>query len=52
MSKELILVESLPFPKGDNQRYDMTIKGGFMELDQEQAKEKDNSEVIEQLTLF
>ena len=47
-----ILVESLPFPKGDNARYDMSIKGTFMELDEEKAKEKDEREVIEQLTLF
>lgn len=49
---KLILVESMPFPKGDNQRYDMTLKGGFMELNEQQANEKDDSEVIEQLTLF
>jgi hypothetical protein len=47
-----ILVESMPFPKGDNKRYDMSLKGGFMELDQYQAQEKDDNEVIEQLTLF
>lgn len=47
-----ILVESLPFPKGDNIRYDMSIKGAFMELDEDKAKEKDTREVIDQLTLF
>lgn len=50
--KKKILVESLPFPKGDNIRYDMSIKGAFMELDEEKAKEKDTREVIDQLTLF
>lgn len=50
--KKNILVESLPFPKGDNTRYDMSIKGSFMELDSEQAQEKDTQEVIEQMTLF
>ena len=47
-----ILVESLPFPKGDNKRYDMNIKGGFMELDQDKANEKEDKEVIQKLTLF
>lgn len=47
-----ILVESLPFPKGDNKRYDMNIKGGFMELDQDKANEQEDKEVIQQLTLF
>lgn len=47
-----ILVSSLPFPKGDNTRYDMAIKGGFKELDEEKAKEKDDSKVIQQLSLF
>ena len=47
-----ILVESLPFPKGDNKRYDMTLKGGFMELNDDKASEYDDSEVIQQLSLF
>ena len=47
-----ILVESLPYPKGDNTRYDMSIKGAFMELDNDKAQEKDDQEVIEQMTLF
>lgn len=47
-----ILVKSLPFPKGDNTRYDMTIKGNFMELDNNKAKQKDNKEVIQQLDIF
>lgn len=47
-----ILVESLPYPKGDNERYDMSIKGNFKELDEAKAKEKDESYVVEQLTLF
>lgn len=47
-----ILVESQRYPKGDNQRYDMDIKGSFKELDESKAKEKDTSEVIQQLTLF
>ena len=47
-----ILVESLPYPKGDNTRYDMTIKGAFKELDQDKAQEKDTQEIIEQITLF
>ena len=50
--KKNILVESLPFPKGDNKRYDMNIKGGFMELDQDKANEQEDKEVIQQLTLF
>lgn len=47
-----ILVESQPFPKGDNTRYDMNIKGVFKELDKEKAQELDTSEVVQQLTLF
>lgn len=47
-----ILVESMPFPKGDNKRYDMNIKGGFMELENDKANEKEDKEVIQQLTLF
>lgn len=47
-----ILVESQPFPKGDNTRYDMNIKGVFKELDEEKAQELDTSEVVQQLTLF
>lgn len=47
-----ILVASLPYPKGDNERYDMYIKGSFKELDIEKAKEKDQSEVIQQLSIF
>ena len=47
-----ILVESLPFPKGDNQRYDMNVKGSFKELDSDKAQEEDKSEVVQQLTLF
>ena len=50
--KKKILVESLPYPKGDNDRYDMSIKGAFMELDEQKANEKDTREVIDQLTLF
>ena len=50
--KKNILVESLPFPKGDNTRYDMDIKGSFMELDEQKAQEQDDQEVIAQLTLF
>lgn len=50
--KKNILVESLPYPKGDNQRYDINIKGKFMELDEEKAQEQDTREVIQQLTLF
>lgn len=50
--KGKILVESQPFPKGDNERYDMDIKGNFSQLDNEKAQEKDTSEVIQQLTLF
>ena len=47
-----ILVESLPYPKGNNTRYDMDIKGKFMELDEKKAQEIDDREVIQQLTLF
>lgn len=47
-----ILVKSMPFPKGDNKRYDMNIKGGFMELENDKANEKEDKEVIQQLTLF
>lgn len=50
--QKLILVESQPFPKGDNKRYDMTIKGNFMELNDDEAQEKDTKEVVAQLTLF
>lgn len=42
----------MPFPKGDNTRYDMSIKGSFKELNEEEAQEKDNSKVVQQLTLF
>jgi len=47
-----ILVESLPYPKGDNTRYDMDIKGAFMELDETKAQEKDTQEVVQQMDLF
>lgn len=47
-----ILVKSLPFPKGDNTRYDMSIKGTFATLDENEAKEKDIQIVVQQLTLF
>ena len=47
-----ILVKSEPYPKGDNQRYDMNKKGTFMELDESKAQEQDTSEVYQQLTLF
>lgn len=47
-----ILVQSMPFPKGDNTRYNMYIKGNFSELDSSKAQEKEDKEVIQQLTLF
>ena len=49
---KLILVESQPYPKGDNKRYDMSIKGAFSQLDSEKANEKEDKEVIQQLELF
>ena len=50
--KKRILVDALPFPKGDNARYDMDIKGAFAELDKDKASEKDTKEIIQQLDLF
>lgn len=50
--KANILVESLPYPKGDNTRYDMNVKGTFKELDSEKANEVDDSVVWQQLSLF
>lgn len=48
--KKDILVESLPFPKGDNKRYDMSLNGNFTSLDK--ANEKCDKVVVQQLDLF
>lgn len=50
--KNKILVETLPFPKGDNTKYDMNLKGSFKELDNDKASEVDDSLVCQQLSLF
>lgn len=47
-----ILVESLPFPKGDNKRYDMTKNGSFSKLDKESADEINTDIVYQPLDLF
>lgn len=47
-----ILVKSQPFPKGDNIRYDMNVKGAFKELDCDKANEVDENVVVQQLSLF
>jgi hypothetical protein len=34
------LVPSLPYPKGDNTRYDMNIQGSFAQYNQDNVQEK------------
>jgi len=48
--KKDILVESFPFPKGDNKRYDMSLNGNFASLDK--ANKKCDKVVVQQLDLF
>lgn len=50
--KKDIMVENQAFPKGDNERYDMSINGSFNSLDSDKAKEKTDKAVIQQLSLF
>lgn len=47
-----ILVKGLPYPKGDNARYDMNVKGSFAELDSDKANEVDDRKISQQLSLF
>lgn len=47
-----ILVKGLPYPKGDNLKYDMNIKSNFMELDSSKAQQKDTRIVNEQFDIF
>lgn len=47
-----IKVKSLPYPKGDNERYDMFAKGNFSCLNEEEAKERDTRKCSIQLSLF
>jgi hypothetical protein len=48
--KKNILVKSLPFPKGDNKRYDMDVYGEF--ASQDRKDEKVNIDLSRQLTFF
>ena len=50
--KKNILVKSLPFPKGDNQRYNMYVNGNFSSLNEEDAQKETYVDLSRQLTLF
>lgn len=50
--KKNILVESMPFPKGDNKRYNMEENGSFSMLDESNANKKTDKVVVQQLDLF
>lgn len=47
-----ILVKSLPFPKGDNKRYNMEVNGSFHSLNNENANEKTKVDLSRQLNMF
>ena len=47
-----IKVVSMPFPKGENARYDVDVMGSFFELDEEKAKKKPTTNLDRQTTIF
>ena len=47
-----IKVQSLPYPKGDNTRYDMTKVGNFKAVTEEEAEQEDTQELRQQISLF
>lgn len=47
-----IKVDKLPYPKGEKQNYDMSLKGNFSCINEQNANEKDTTLLHQQLTLF
>lgn len=50
--KKLIKVKSLPYPKGDNKRYDMDMMTDFATLDNSEPKPIEDTPVFEPISLF
>lgn len=47
-----ILVKSLPFPKGNNKRYDMNVNGSFHSLNDDKANEETIVDLSRQMNIF
>ena len=47
-----ILVNSVSYPKGDNQKYDIFVNGDFSVLDESDAKQKTVGDLTRQTTIF
>lgn len=47
-----IIVQSFPYPKGDNKRYDMSVNGNFHSLDKSKANEETKINLSRQLNIF
>lgn len=47
-----ILVKSMPYPKGDNTRYDMYKNGNFSSLNDEEAEKETKVDLSRQLSIF
>jgi hypothetical protein len=50
--EKMIKVKAMPYPKGDNKRYDINKKGSFACQDEEEASEDNNVEIWQQLKLL